>query len=82
MARLKKSDELYSFELKIHNRFEDLPWNELTDLECCDLLEKLDDLEAVLDEIMVRHDEETLEQIEAREYWDNVLKDELRRNRR
>ena len=80
MAREKRSDWVYSKGLKVHSQMEDLPWNELTDLECCDILEKLDDLEALLDEIIVRHDEETLEQIEAREYWDNVLKDDLRRN--
>ena len=46
-------------------------------------LEELDELLIRIEEIFLREDEqgESLEDEENREYWKNVLNDELRRNR-
>lgn len=67
---------------KVRIRLQEFPYDELTERELGNLYDSLVDIYDSLNELLESHDDiETLEEIETREFWNNVLGGELRRHR-
>lgn len=67
---------------KIRIILDEFPYDELTERELDSLYDELTAIRDTLEELLEEHDDiETLDEIEVREFWRNVLDGELRRNR-
>lgn len=67
---------------KVRIRLNEFPYDELTERELDSLYDSLADLYDGLNDLLESHNDiETLEEIETREFWNNVLDGELRRHR-
>lgn len=68
--------------IKVRLILDEFPYDELTERELANLYDDLTDLRDTLSDLLDAHNDiETLDEIECREYWNNVLDGELRRNR-
>lgn len=67
---------------KVRIRLNEFPYDELTERELDSLYDSLVNLYDSLNDLLESHNDiETLEEIETREFWNNVLDGELRRHR-
>lgn len=67
---------------KVRIILDEFPYDELTERELDSLYDSLVDLYDSLNDLLESHNDiETLEEIETREFWNNVLDGELRRHR-
>ena len=67
---------------KVRIRLQEFPYDELTERELDSLYDSLVDIYDSLNDLLENHNDiETLEEIETREFWNNVLDGELRRHR-
>lgn len=67
---------------KVRIILDEFPYDELTERELDSLYDELTAIRDTLEELLEEHDDiETLDEIEVREFWRNVLDGELRRNR-
>ena len=67
---------------KVRIILDEFPYDELTEKELDSLYDELTAIRDTLEELLEEHDDiETLDEIEVREFWRNVLDGELRRNR-
>lgn len=67
---------------KVRIILDEFPYDELTERELDSLYDELTAIHDTLEELLEEHDDiETLDEIEVREFWNNVLDGELRRHR-
>lgn len=67
---------------KVRIILDEFPYDELTERELDSLYDELAAIRDTLEELLEEHDDiETLDEIEVREFWRNVLDGELRRHR-
>lgn len=67
---------------KVRIILDEFPYDELTERELDSLYDELTAIRDTLEELLEEHDDiETLDEIEVREFWRNVLDGELRRHR-
>lgn len=67
---------------KVRIILDEFPYDELTERELDGLYDELTAIRDTLEELLEEHDDiETLDEIEVREFWRNVLDGELRRHR-
>lgn len=67
---------------KVRIILDEFPYDELTERELDSLYDQLTAIRDTLEELLEEHDDiETLDEIEVREFWRNVLDGELRRHR-
>lgn len=65
---------------KVRIRLNEFPYDELNERELGNLYDSLVDIYDSLNELLENHNDiETLEEIETREFWNNVLDGELKR---
>lgn len=65
---------------KVRIILDEFPYDELTERELDSLYDELIGIRDTLEELLEEHDDiETLDEIEVREFWRNVLDGELKR---